>query len=209
MTREFWNERFGSDEYAYGTAPNTFIAEEADRIPPGRVLCLAEGEGRNAVFLATRGHTVTAVDFSRAGLEKTERLARARGVTVELVEADLATYVLPQGAFAGIVSVYAHVPPEVRRRIHKEVTEALQPGGVFLLEGYSVGQLERSTGGPKDKSLLLTVDEVQEELQPLETPVAREVDRDIQEGRFHSGLSLTVQIVAVRSRGLGSPGTTA
>ncbi|MBK8012536.1 MAG: class I SAM-dependent methyltransferase [Deltaproteobacteria bacterium] len=198
MTREFWNERFGGDEYAYGTSPNTFLAEASGRIPPGRILCLAEGEGRNAVYLATKGYGVTAVDFSPVGLEKTERLARAHGVTVELIEADLTTYVLAQDAFTGIVSVYAHVPPEVRRRIHKEVTQALKLGGVFLLEGYSVAQLERSTGGPKDASLLLTVDEIRQELHPLEILIAREVVRDIQEGRHHFGLSSTVQVVATR-----------
>ena len=128
MSADFWNERFGSEEYAYGREANEFVVAQAARIPRGRVLCLAEGEGRNAVFLAGLGHEVTAVDLSTEGLRKTERLAKERDVTVTTVHADLATYEPEEGAFTGIVSVWAHLPPAVRARVHGWVTRALRPG---------------------------------------------------------------------------------
>src|SRR5688572_19471276 len=118
MSATFWDERFGAADYAYGREPNDFLREEASRIPSGPVLCLAEGEGRNAVFLAKRGHAVTAVDFSREGLRKTEQLARDHGVSVTTVHADLAEYVAPADAFAGVVAIFAHLPEAVRQRVH-------------------------------------------------------------------------------------------
>ena len=196
--RDFWNERFGATEYAYGREPNDFVRAEAHRIPPGPVLCLAEGEGRNAVFLAERGHAVTAVDFSREGLRKTQSLARERGVEVTTTLADLAEYVPPVEAFSGVVAVFAHLPPLVRRRVHGWIHAALRPGGVLLLEGYHVEQLAFNTGGPRDAALLFSLPELSVELAPLRIEVGRHVRRDVVEGRFHTGPSATVQVVAAR-----------
>ena len=198
MSADFWNERFGSEEYAYGREANEFVVAQAARIPRGRVLCLAEGEGRNAVFLAGLGHEVTAVDLSTEGLRKTERLAKERDVTVTTVHADLATYEPEEGAFTGIVSVWAHLPPAVRARVHGWVTRALRPGGVFLLEAYRPAQLAFDTGGPRDVALLPTLEALRAELAPLRLELGREVERVVHEGAFHSGLSATVQVVAIR-----------
>jgi SAM-dependent methyltransferase len=197
---KFWDDRFAGDEYAYGTEPNDFVRAEAHRIPPGRVLCLAEGEGRNATYLAGLGHAVTAVDFSAAGLRKAERLAHARGVVLELVHADLADWEPPADAFAGIVSIFAHTPPEVRRRIHGLVPRALVPGGCFLLEAYRPEQLALGTGGPKDPAFMMTAAALRDELAPLELETLRAVEREIHEGPFHGGPSATVQLVGVRRR---------
>jgi SAM-dependent methyltransferase len=203
MNPGFWNERFAAEGYAYGSEPNDFIRAEAHRIPlveqgKGRVLCLAEGQGRNAVYLAGLGHAVTAVDFSVEGLKKAEQLAKARGVTLDLVQADLSEYTPPEDTFTGVVSVFAHLPREIRRRVHGCVARALVPGGVFLLEAYSPAQLAHGTGGPKDVALLMSLADLREELAPLDLVVAREVERDIQEGAFHGGPSATVQIAAQR-----------
>jgi len=194
----FWDERFAGDEYAYGIEPNDFLRAEAARIPPGPVLCLAEGEGRNAVFLAGRGHAVTAVDLSVQGLRKAERLAQRRGVALELVHADLATYDLPIGACAGIVEIFGHTPAAVRRRVHAQVAGALVPGGVLVLEMYRPEQLAFGTGGPRDAAMMPTLAELREDLAALELEIAREVERDVHEGAFHGGRSATVQIVARR-----------
>lgn len=194
----FWDERFRSDAYAYGREPNDFLRAEARRIPPGRVLCLAEGEGRNAVFLAGLGHEVTAVDFSAEGLRKAERLAREKGVELSLVQADLATFEPEENAYAGIVSIFAHTPPLVRRRIHSWVPRALAPGGVMVLEAYAPAQLALGTGGPKDPALLMSLEALREELSPLDLAIAHETEREIHEGAFHGGKSATVQLVGVR-----------
>lgn len=195
----FWDERYGTDEYAYGVEPNDFLRAEAHRIPPGPVLCLAEGEGRNAVFLAGLGHQVTAVDLSSEGLRKAERLSQRRNVTIELVQADLATFDLGLDRWSGIVEIFAHVPPPVRQRLHVQIPRALRVGGCHVLETYRPEQLALGTGGPKEPSLLSTLAELREQLGALDLVVAREAHRDIHEGRFHDGPSATVQIVGVRS----------
>lgn len=191
----FWDERFSAEEYVYGTEPNDFLREVAHHIPPGRVVSLGEGEGRNACFLAGLGHPVVAVDASRVGLTKTERLAKSRGLSVELVEADLTSYVLPTD-LAGVVTIFAHVPHAVRRRIHAALGAALAPGGVFILEHYRPEQLQFATGGPRDVDLLPTLESLRDELTGLELVIARAVERDIFEGKLHGGRSATVQIVA-------------
>src|SRR5690606_8149969 len=128
------------------------------------VLCLAEGEGRNAVFLAGRGHAVAAVDFSAEGLRKARQLASERNVDIETIEADLATFDLGTDAWSGIVSIWAHTPSVVRRRIHAAVPAALAPGGVFVLEAYRPEQLGYGTGGPSDPDMLPTLAGLREEL---------------------------------------------
>lgn len=198
MSAGFWDERYRRDEYAYGRAPNDFLRAEAERIPEGPVLCLAEGEGRNAVFLAARGHAVTAVDFSAEGLRKTERLARELGVEVATVHADLASFVPEREAFAGVVAIWAHLPPEVRKRVHGWVPEALRPGGVYVLEAYTPEQLALGTGGPKDATFLMTLEGLRAELAPLAFDIGREVRREVQEGPLHAGASATVQVLARR-----------
>ena len=191
----FWDERYRGDTYAYGTEPNDFLKSEVARIPKGRVLCLAEGEGRNAVFLAGLGYEVTAVDLSLEGLRKAERLARARGVTLQVQQADLTTYEPAAAAFTGIVAIFAHLPAPSRRRLLGLVPGALVAGGVFLLECYRPEQLAFATGGPKDRALLPTLAELRDELAPLDLVVARDVEREIHEGTFHDGPSATVQII--------------
>jgi SAM-dependent methyltransferase len=200
MSSQFWDERFRADEYAYGREPNDVLRAEAHRIPPGRVLCLAEGEGRNAVFLARLGYEVTAVDFSVEGLRKAERLAREQNVEIKTVQADLETYEPEVEAFTGIVAIFAHLPLPVRKRVHAWVPRALQPGGVFVLEAYTPQQLAFATGGPRNAALLMTLEALREELAPLTIEIGREVEREIHEGGFHGGPSATVQLVALRSR---------
>lgn len=198
MNPAFWDERFGAEEYAYGTAPNDFLRAQVGRIPSGPVLCLAEGEGRNAVFLAREGRSVTAVDFSREGLRKTEQLARSAGVSVRTVHADLAEYEPPAGVFSGVVAIFAHLPPAVRAVAFARAARALIPGGVFVLEAYTVEQVALGTGGPRDPSLCMSLDALEVELAPLTVVLGRHVRRDIHEGAFHDGPSATVQLVAAR-----------
>jgi SAM-dependent methyltransferase len=193
-----WNERYGSPGYAYGTEPNDFLASVASRIPPGRVLSIADGEGRNGVFLATLGHEVTSVDASSVGLAKAQRLAAARGVHITTVVADLADYAIAADSWEGIVSVFCHLPPALRQRVHRQVVRGLSPGGLFVLEAYSVRQLLHGTGGPASAELLPTLGALRTELAGLELLHAVEIEREIHEGVHHDGLSAVVQVIARR-----------
>lgn len=198
MNTQFWDDRYRADEYAYGREPNEFLRTEAHRIAPGRVLCLAEGEGRNAVFLAGLGYEVSAVDFSAEGLRKAELLAREKHVEITTVQADLGTYEPEPEGFTGIVAIFAHLPSPVRKRVHAWIARALRPGGVFILEAYTPRQLAFNTGGPRNPDMLMTLEELKDELSPLTVEIGREVERQIEEGAFHAGTSATVQLVAVR-----------
>lgn len=194
-----WNERYAEPFAAYGTDPNDFLRDVADRIPDGPVLCLAEGEGRNAVFLAERGHAVTAVDLSEVGLANAAALATKRGVEITTVLGDLADYELGTECWAGIVSIWAHVPPDVRERTHAACVRALRPGGALVLEAYTPRQLERpGQGGPPTPELLMAPDSLRRELAGLRFERCAEVDRDVDEGRYHRGPSSTVQVLAFK-----------
>jgi hypothetical protein len=198
MDAKFWNNRYAAPQYIFGERPNAFVAEMASQIPAGPALCLAEGEGRNAVHLATLGHLVTAVDQSEAGLAKALRLAVAHGVEIETVVSDLDYFDIKPGAWAGIVSIFAHLPPPLRRRIHAQVVTGLRPGGMFLLEAYTPAQLAFDTGGPKSPELLMSLAELHEELAGLELLIGREIERDVIEGDGHTGRGAVVQILARR-----------
>ena len=196
MNADFWNERFGSNEYFYGTAPNDFVAEVAPRLPAGPVLCLAEGEGRNAVFLAHRGHAVTAVDLSPIGLAKAQALAAARGVAITTETADLAEFAIGDARWAAIIASWAHLPPPLRRVVMANVVRGLRPGGAFVLEAYTPAQLAFGTGGPKDPALLMTIAALRDELAGLDFEIGHEIEREVQEGRGHGGRSAVVQVLA-------------
>ncbi len=198
MDAATWNNRYAVAGHFYGEAPNVFVAEVALQIPAGPVLCLAEGEGRNAVHLATLGHRVTALDQSEVGLAKARRLAAARGVEIETVATDLADYSIAVAAWAGIVATFAHLPPALRRRVHRDVVAGLQPGGIFILEAYTPAQLAFGTGGPKLPELLMTLADLREELSGLKFLIARELERDVIEGSGHNGRGAVVQILARR-----------
>jgi len=198
MDVAFWNNRYATPHFVYGETPNVFVAEMATRIPAGPVLCLAEGEGRNAVHLASLGHRVTAVDQSESGLAKARRLAAARGVEIETVLADLGNFTIEPGVWSGIVATFAHLPPPLRRRIHAQVVTGLRPGGVFILEAYTPAQLAFDTGGPKNPELLMTLAGLRDELAGLELLAGREIEREVIEGDGHTGRGAVVQILARR-----------
>jgi len=193
-----WDKRFSEPGYAYGTEPNGFLASVADQIPQGKVLCLAEGEGRNAVYLAGLGYDVTAVDTSTVGLAKAEALAKDRGVTIDVVNADLADYPIDPGVWQGIVSIFCHQPPIVRAALHERCLRGLAPGGVFVLEGFTPRQLELGTGGPKSRELLMELEIIRQELPGLRLEIGREIERDVVEGTYHKGTAAVVQILAVK-----------
>lgn len=191
-----WDERFASEEYAYGTEPNDFLVANATRIPSGRVLCLADGEGRNGVWLAQQGYDVTAVDLSTVGLEKARKLAASRNVSIKTIHADLAEFNIAPNEWDGIVAIFCHLPPPIRHRLFQQAVAGLHPNGVFLLEAYTPKQLEFKTGGPNSLELLMTRGALQDDLSGLDFVIAQEVEREIHEGRFHNGRSATVQILA-------------
>ncbi len=195
--REFWNHRYALPGWAYGTEPGDLVREVAPTLK-GPVLCLGEGEGRNAVFLAQQGLAVTAVDLSPVALEKAQRLAAERGVTLTTAVADLADFDLGQARWGAIVSIWVHLPPWLRERVHRAVGRALVPGGHLVLEAYTPRQLAFDTGGPKHAELLFEPEALRADFAGLELLRCEEREREVHEGEWHRGRSAVVQVLARR-----------
>jgi SAM-dependent methyltransferase len=194
-----WDERFNTPDYIYGKTPNTFLKTNANRLPYGKILSIAEGEGRNAVFLAGAGYDVTAVDSSEVGLAKARKLAAEHNVTITTECADLSVFDFGQACWDGVVSIFCHLPPAIRAGVHKRIVRCLKPGGVLLLEGYAKNQLAYKTGGPQTAEMLFDLEEIKREFAGLLFEHASEIVRDVREGSGHTGLGAVVQIVGVKS----------
>jgi len=192
--KQFWNERFGRDEYIYGTSPNTFLTSSLHHFPSGgKVLCIAEGEGRNALFLSKQGHPVHAVDLSTEGKTKAERLAEENGVSLEYTICDLNDFDYGENRWDAIVSIFAHVDSGSRANIYPKAITSLKPGGIFLLESYHPRQLEYGTGGPRDVNMLVTLEDLRSLFPGMTILHEAELERDVTEGSFHTGNAYVTQ----------------
>lgn len=197
MTSTFWDERYSGDGLVYGKAPNEFLASMAGRFAKaGHALDIGAGEGRNALFLASLGLDVLAVDQSAVGMEKAKRRGEELGLKLKTRAVDLRDFDAEPGSFDVVSSIFVHLPAELRAMVHKRVGTWLKPGGVFVLEAYAPDQLRRSTGGPKDAALLAPLDVIVGELGALEIEHRAALVRNVVEGQFHSGEASVVQVVA-------------
>ena len=190
-----WDQRYATDDYVYGTEPNDFLRQQAQVIPQGKVLCLADGEGRNSVYLASLGYDVTAVDSSAVGLEKAQKLAAAKGVTITTEVVDLADYDLGEAKWQGIVSIFCHLPPPLRKKVHANIANALAADGVLMLEAYTPAQLQHGTGGPPVAAMMMQAEELQQELTGMQAQTCEELEREIIEGIGHKGTGAVVQYI--------------
>lgn len=191
-----WDKEYSVDEYVYGESPNDFLLDMTPRLKKSNVLCLAEGEGRNAVHLSRHGFSATAVDVSAVGLNKTETLAQKHGVKIETFHADLDDYTIEENAWDSIISISCHLPPELRRKVHRSVVAGLKKGGTFLLEAYTPKQLEFATGGPPSAEFMMELEALRDELKGLEFIHGKELIRDVVEGINHTGKGSVVQVLA-------------
>jgi cyclopropane fatty-acyl-phospholipid synthase-like methyltransferase len=189
-----WDQRYAVNEYIYGTEPNSFLAEHAEMLR-GPVLSLAEGEGRNAVFLASLGLKVHGVDGSNVGLAKAQALARSRGVEIQTEVVDLGVFEPAANHYGAVVSIFAHLPSAIREKLYPLVEQCLKPGGIILLEAYSENQLVRDTGGPKDADMLMTRTKIEQEFPHCEPIILRELEREVCEGIYHTGVASVVQFI--------------
>ena len=195
--REFWEQRYSEEEYAYGTEPNAFLVAAADRLAPGsKALMVGDGQGRNGVWLAEQGLRVTSVDFARAGLERTQELARQRGVSVETQHEDLLHWDWPKAAFDAVVAIFVHFGPENRARVHREMINSVKPGGWIILEGFEKSQLGRVSGGPPVADVLYTEHDLAEDFADTEIELLETREVELDEGRYHRGKAMVVRLVA-------------
>jgi len=186
------------DEYLFGTAPNAFLAREVHRLVPGsKVLAVADGEGRNSVFLAQHGYRVVATDVSEKALEKARRLAKGRGVEVDYRQVDLAEWKWPETAFDAVAGIFIQFAgPELREDIFDGIHRSLKPGGLLLLEGYREEQLANGTGGPPNIENLYTEESLRRALPNWDIELLENYDAEINEGQGHSGNSALIDLIA-------------
>jgi hypothetical protein len=194
-----WNSKFSRKEYLYGTEPNLFISENVDNLI-GKAICFGEGEGRNAIFLAERGFSVTALDSSEIGLQKAEKLAQSRNVQIELVQS-LAENFDEVENYDLAVSSFMHVPEQSRKAVFEKILLSLKSGGTFVGEFFSKGQLSYSSGGPKSLELLYSEKEIVEMLKDMPCKIlqCREEIVSLNEGVGHQGKASVLRIKLIKN----------
>lgn len=198
MNSAFWDERYATDDYIFGTAPNRFLESQAAYIRPGmQALSIADGEGRNGVWLAGQGARVHAVDFSAAALDKARKLARARGVTLEFEQADVLDWNWPDAAYDLVAAIFIQfAPPPERDRIVAGIRRCLKPGGLLILQGYTPKQVEFGTGGPPHAANMYTAELLRDWFGDWDILHMAEHESVISEGSHHHGLSALIDLVA-------------
>jgi SAM-dependent methyltransferase len=195
-----WNRRFEAAGYVFGTEPNAWLREHADVWLPGqRVLCIADGEGRNSVWLARRGLAVDAFDIAEVGVAKARSLAAEHGVSVNFAVADCDSLAWPDRVYDGVAAIFVQfADPAMRERLFANIQRCLKPGGVLVLQGYTPKQLEYKTGGPPIASHLYTPAMLRDAFAAMEILELREYEAEVAEGSGHRGWSALIGMVTRR-----------
>jgi len=195
--KTMWNEKFSRNGYLFGTKPNTYIAEKSVLLKPKTsVLCLGEGEGRNALFLAKNNFDVTAIDASDVGLQKAKELANANNCEIKIEQLDLNDWNPKENSFDAIVCSYLHLEEPLRSKTFKSIIHALLPNGIFIGEFFSHEQLNFSSGGPKNISLLYDLDSMKSILKNKSIEIIELVKEltNLDEGKGHQGEASVIRI---------------
>ncbi len=196
---DFWNTRYAEPGFAYGTEPNAFLVSQQQYLKPGaKALSVADGEGRNGVWLAGQGLDVLSVDASEVGLRKTRDLAAERGIIVRTEQTDLTAWSWPVSGFDVVISIYAHFPSPVRGRLHRAMLNALKPGGVLILEAFTPEQLKYKSGGPPVVEMLYTAAMLRADFDGAMPLLLEETVTDLAEGKYHRGPAAVVRLVLRR-----------
>jgi cyclopropane fatty-acyl-phospholipid synthase-like methyltransferase len=194
--QKMWDERFAQAEPVYGDAPNDFLQAQTFRLHSGmKVLVPADGYGRNGIWLARQGLQVHTVDLSPVGVERAQKAARAAGLHMTIELGDLSVWYWPQQELDAVVSIFLHLPPEMRVKVHASMLRAVKPGGMVILEAFTPAQLQHSSGGPKQAELLYTAEMLRRDFAPAEALELEEKERQLDEGRMHRGLASVVRAV--------------
>lgn len=194
--KDFWDTRYSESGYAYGISPNAFMRAQDAYFTPGlSALAVADGEGRNGVWLAERGLQVCAVDQSQVGLDKAQVLAAERGVSLRTECADLLQWDWPQGVYDRVLAIFIHFMPAHRRAMHEAMFAALKPGGVLLLEAFRPEQLDYKTGGPPVVEMLYTAQMLKQDFAGAEILHCEECVDTLDEGGYHRGPAALVRLV--------------
>lgn len=196
--KQFWDDRYSSGNYIYGTQPNRFFKNQLDELKPGRLLLPAEGEGRNAIYAARKGWRVDAFDISEKGRKKALELAKRNHVTINYTISKYENFEIDVQSYDAIALVYAHLHKSNRRDIHRKLVEGLKPGGHLILEAFSKEQLGNDSGGPQDLDMLYDLDELRIDFEEFQIIYADSKEIELQEGLHHEGTANAIRILAIK-----------
>jgi len=198
--KERWNERYNKTGFAYGELPNRFLKEQLEKLNPGKILFPAEGEGRNAVFAAKLGWTVSAFDISEAGKKKALQLAESNGVTIDYQVGEIQSLNYKSEQFDAIALIYAHFPADIKSLYHKTISGYLRKSGIVIFEAFSKSHLDylaknESIGGPKEIGMLFSIAELKSDFHNYEIIELEEMEIELNEGLFHNGIGSVIRFV--------------
>lgn len=197
MNKDFWNERYGQHDTVYGEEPNEFFKQQIDLLKAGKIFLPAEGEGRNALYAASKGWQVSACDYSSVAQEKTLQKAMQRGYhNLEYHVLDLNDLSLAANTLDAVALIYSHIPSVLKTKLHPMYANALKPGGRIIVECFTPQQLQYQSGGPKDPDFLYTLADLKQDFAGFKILVGEESALDLKEGPFHSGTAHVVRFVA-------------
>ena len=196
--KEFWNKRYAQKTSSYGLLPNRFFKQELDKLTLGSILLAAEGEGRNAVYAASKKWEVEAFDFSESGQQKALRLSENQGFTITYRVIDAQEFSSDK-EFDLLALIYAHFPSEIRAKVHRHLLQFVKPGGLVVFEAFSKQQLGKDSGGPKNPEMLFSLDEIRSEFENLDFKVLEEVQIQLEEGVYHNGEASVIRFVGQKS----------
>lgn len=195
MSKQDWNERYSSEEYIYGTEPNEFFRQQIDLMDTGKLLLPGEGEGRNAVYAASKGWLVDAVDFSNVAKEKALKLAESRSVKINYFISDLADYQYPENYYDAVGLFFVHLPIDKRKIVHEKIITSLKVSGKLILEAFNKSQINNNSGGPKDINLLYDERDILESFKHLDIIMIESLSTDLYEGNYHKGKADVIRFV--------------
>ena len=198
MDKEYWNDRYKSNETVYGHQPNAFFKEQILKLNPGKLLLPAEGEGRNALFAASIGWQVTAFDFSAEAMNKAIHAATLNHLTIDYTIQDIGEIRLPEQTYDAIGIIYVHQQPALRKAFHQQCVKALKPDGVLIFEAFSKQQIKNTSGGPKDISMLHSIETLLDDFEGLHISYSKTEDLFLDEGQFHAGHANVVRVLAAK-----------
>lgn len=196
---DFWNERYAELEFAYGKKPNQFLVANIDKLPKGKILFVAEGEGRNAVFAAQNGFEVYAFDYSDSGKRKAAALALEKKVTISYSIFDVLQMNYDVDSFDAIVLIFAHFPAEIRKEAHQKIVSLLKPNGKILFEAFTKEQLKYNSGGPKNIEMLFSEAEVKAHFPSISFDFLQSKLTELNEGKYHQGIGSVIRFLGTKT----------
>lgn len=197
--KQFWNDRYAESEFAYGKEPNQFLKEHIHLFPKGKVLFVAEGEGRNAVFAAKNGLQVYAFDYSDSGQKKAMVLASENNVVIDYEVSDVLQLSYEKNSFDAIVFIFAHFPSDIRKKAHEELLSLVKPNGKIVFEAFSKEQLKYTSGGPKESAMLFSEDEVRKEFVNVTFDFLKTQLVMLNEGPYHQGEGKVIRFIGTKN----------